>query len=274
VTRISSKIETRRLDVGDLPCLLELSRCAGWNQTVADWKVLLDLEPDSCLGVEEDGCVRATATLICYGTRLAWLGMVLTHPDYWRRGFARSLVGSCLEIAAARRIATVKLDATDSGLPLYESLGFLREQTIERWSGHGIAGNNAAQSTVTETLNYALDSVAFGADRSTLLSRLVVNGRSRASEAGFAMNRPGAHAEYLGPCVARSKEAARGLIENCLSESSGVYLWDLLPANRTALELATEFGFRSARKLMRMRKGEEIRGDESMVYAAGGFELG
>jgi GNAT superfamily N-acetyltransferase len=274
MTRICGKIETRRLDASDLPCLVELSRYAGWNQTAADWKVLLDLEPRGCLGIEEDGRIRATAILISYGRRLAWLGMVLTHPDYRRRGFARRLVGSCLEIAAAQRIRTVKLDATDSGFPLYESFGFLREQTIERWSGHGTAENEATHSTASDTPDYALDSVAFGADRSRLLKKLAENGRSHASEAGFVMSRPGAHAEYLGPCVARSKEAARKLIENCLSKSSGFYLWDLLPANTAPLELAAEFGFRRTRSLMRMRRGVELRGDESMVYATGGFELG
>lgn len=266
--------ETRQLSVADLPCLLGLSRGAGWNQTAADWMTLLEVQPDGCLGTDVGGQVVATATLLRYEDRLAWLGMVLTHPDYRRRGLARQLVRSCLDIAAVNGILSVKLDATENGLPLYENFGFVREQTIERWWGNDRTKNGAIDSAVCDKPEFALDRSAFGADRSTLLRKLAGNGSCRFSQDGFAMTRPGANAEYLGPCVTRSKETARLLIHDCLATSRGEYFWDLMPANVAALELATEFGFQRARRLVRMRRGVDVRGDESMIYAAGGFELG
>jgi GNAT superfamily N-acetyltransferase len=273
MSRKSVEGAPRRLEAADLPALLALSRCAGWNQTAADWMTLLELQPDNCLGMDAGGQVIATATLFAYGKTLAWLGMVLTHPDHRRRGHATRLVGACLEAAAAQGISTVKLDATESGLPLYERFGFVRDQSIERWSGHGIA-DSAIQTMNCDGAQFALDRSAFGADRSLLLRRLVNNGSARVSEGGFAMMRPGDNAEYLGPCVARSKDIARLLAHDCLATSRTECFWDLLPANVAALELATEFGFQRARRLVRMRRGVDVPGDESMIYAAAGFELG
>jgi hypothetical protein len=52
------------------------------------------------------------------------------------------------------------------------------------------------------------------------------------------------------------------------------WFWDLLPANAAAVELATEFGFAPVRRLVRMVRGERLRGDDTMVYAIAGFEFG
>ena len=127
----------RRLRAEDIPAAAQLSAQAGWNQTEEDWRTLLELSPDGCLAIEVDGHLAATTTLLCYGRRLAWIGMVLTKTEYQRRGFARRLMAHALETADTMGIATIKLDATDQGQPLYESLGFRSEQEIERWSRSG-----------------------------------------------------------------------------------------------------------------------------------------
>ena len=99
----------------------------------ADWERMITLEPLGCFGIEQDDRIVATTTLLTYGRDLAWVGMVSTHAEYQRRGYARQLVTAALELASAREIRSVKLDATDQGRPLYASLGFTDEQPIERW---------------------------------------------------------------------------------------------------------------------------------------------
>src|SRR5687767_9910723 len=114
----------RLLTSADVPQALELSAAAGWNQTPADWERMIELEPRGCFGIEADNRLVATTTLLTYGRDMAWIGMVLTHVDYQRRGYARLLVTAALELAAARAIPCTKLDATDQGRSLYASLGF------------------------------------------------------------------------------------------------------------------------------------------------------
>src|SRR6185437_165193 len=100
----------RRLDAGDLPTALALAQSAGWNQTLDDWRRLHALEPDGCFGIEADGRLVATASVLCYGRDLAWLGMVVTHPDYRRRGLARRLLDTAIASSDARGVRTLKLD--------------------------------------------------------------------------------------------------------------------------------------------------------------------
>ncbi len=127
----------RRLQSADIPAAYRLSADAGWNQTEDDWRLLMDLAPEGCLGIEVDGCLVATTTQICYGRKLSWIGMVLTHRQYRRQGLASKLLASCLEQAEQLQVETIKLDATDQGQGLYETFGFHAEQEVQRWSRPG-----------------------------------------------------------------------------------------------------------------------------------------
>ena len=264
--------KVRTLTAADLPHAMALSDIAGWNQSEADWRRLLHLDPKACLCVECEDKVVATTTLITYGTELAWLGMVLTHRNYLRRGFARSLVRSALDIAEARKVLSIELDATEQGLDLYRALGFREEHPIERWSGNSRRGSALSRVGQLADKHLVLDRQAFGADRTEVLHSL--SKTAFVEPGGFAMQRPGIRAAQLGPCVASSKAVAQRLIASCLSTYRGDWYWDLLPSNPSAVAIADEFGFKRARRLLRMVKGKERRGLHSMIYAGSGFELG
>jgi GNAT superfamily N-acetyltransferase len=265
----------RTLTVEDIPAALQLSTLAGWNQTAGDWQLLLDLAPNGCFAIEVGGMVVATASLLSYGDRLGWIGMVLTHPEYRRRGFAKRLFASVLDHADSRGIKTLKLDATDQGQPLYESYGFEIEQPVERWfrppSEVMKKSSTRAQSADCQDLDIA----AFGADRSTLLEMLRRRGKCFTNSDVYLLARPGRAAGYLGPFVARSRDAARDVLVQAISDSdtSGIF-WDLLPSNQDVVSLASELGFSAQRRLTRMFRGKQLRGRAELIYAIAGFELG
>ena len=281
-----STSQLRLMKPADLASATDLSTLAGWNQTLEDWRMLLDLAPDGCFGIEVDGRLVATTTLVSYQQRLAWIGMVLTHPDYRGRGFARRLVAGALERTDSLGIETVKLDATEQGRPLYESLGFQAEQLVERWFRRGSPESRPTESRATEfrppasslslpqTL-YDLDAQAFGADRSTVLQELARRSALYSNSDALLLARPGRATEYVGPCVAANPVAARALIAAVVNASAQTsWSWDLLPGNKNAIALAVEFGFTRQRCLTRMVRGKHLRGRDSMVYAIAGFELG
>ena len=267
--------QLRNFNNSDLPAVIELSTLAGWNQTADDWRMLLELAPDGCFGMEVGGHVVSTATLLSYGDRLGWIGMVLTHPEFRHQGFARELFERVLAIADSVGVKTLKLDATDQGQHLYESYGFKSEQAIERWFRPGSLAREISEPSVEFTKLHQLDREAFGADRSKLLEKLARRGRCCSDSAAYAFSRPGRSFLYLGPCVAESGEAARQVLEMPIGEpNAGGWFWDLLPSNQNAVALASELGFSPQRRLTRMFRGEELKGNDQLVYAIAGFELG
>jgi len=271
----SGSAKMRRLCAENIPTATQLSAGAGWNQTEEDWRTLLQLSPEGCLAIEVDGHLAATTTRLCYGRRLAWIGMVLTKAEYQRRGFARRLLAQALESADKMGIATIKLDATPQGRPLYESLGFRSEQEIERWSRPGEnAGHPPAGRTPTEEVWRDADSRVFGADRSQLLQRLAQLNPPRAISQSYLFSRPGRVTAYLGPCVSQNPRTARRLIEECVLNATCAWSWDLFARNQDAVALARDLGFSPQRHLVRMARGKELRETENAIYAIAGFELG
>jgi GNAT superfamily N-acetyltransferase len=262
----------RRLAYDDVPAAFQMSMDAGWNQTVEDWRRLLALEPEGCFGVESDGRLVATNTLLCYGQDLAWLGMVLTHPQYRRRGYAQKLLGAALDLAEGRGIRSVKLDATELGRCLYLKFGFEDEQPIERWKrepGPLKAIENSLRIGVPDA---RLDCAAFGTDRTRFLAAL---GEAACLDDAFVMQRSGSLARYLGPCVARTASSAESAILTTIaSHAEETWFWDLLPEQKQAVGIARSLGFTPVRHLMRMRRGAPVSGDDELVYATGGFEAG
>lgn len=271
---MNAKPLLRKLTPSDVPAAFALSTEAGWNQTEDDWRLLLELAPDGRLGIEVDGELASTATLVSYGRDLAWIGMVLTREPYRGRGFAKQLLMELIRLADESGIRSVKLDATDQGQPLYEKLGFRSEQPVERWHVP-VPQLHAASPPPVELTSRLLDAdrKAFGVDRTSLLHRLATGNRLLATDDSFLMTRPGRLCNYLGPCVADDPVTAKILIATAFNES-GEWYWDLVSANASAVDLAREFGFSPKRRLLRMVRGADLRGDERMVYALAGFEFG
>ena len=262
---------------------MQLKDTAGWNQTEQDWLRLLELEPAGCFGIECDGRLAATTMAVCYGDELAWIGMVITLPEFRRRGLGRALMRHTIEFLARRGVRWIKLDATDMGAPLYREFGFETEGTVERWLRPGSASRRFAnpQATLEQfRIDEKLDREAFGADRAQLLARLAGVESAAIPGQGYAMGRPGSVATYFGPCVATSAGAARGLLEWFLSRHAGEpVFWDLLAENREAVGLAVEYGFERARRLARMAlrgtsDAPPLSANNRQTFAIAGLEYG
>jgi GNAT superfamily N-acetyltransferase len=250
----------RLLEPSDVPQALALSQAVGWNQTAADWSLVIELNPTGCFAIDGEGMIAATTTTIRYGSRLAWIGMVLTHPDFRGRGFARALMQRALDYLGD--VETIKLDATEMGVPLYRQLGFEDECAIERWTGQ-----SQAAPVEVETFEYpGSDMEAFGADRNVVLKRLAKI-ESASFEGAFAMGR----GNRFGPCVSQSQESAQMLAQWFFARHANEEIvWDLFPENN----LAESLGFHRLRTLTRMSRGRKLKSNNALIYAGAGFEFG
>jgi GNAT superfamily N-acetyltransferase len=269
----------RPLTPADLPAAMRLKDLANWNQVEGDWLRILHFDPQGAFGLFSGGELAATATALTYGRDLAWIGMVLTHPEFRGRGFASQLMTACLEYLKARQVTEVKLDATDFGIGVYRRFGFVEECPIERWGRPAGPLPLDLPAPAAAPPDLALDLRAFGTDRAAVLDHLSRCSTVASAGDGFAMSRAGSRAAYIGPAVAATPETAKTLLASLVAPlASGVIYWDLFPGHPAAA-IAAEFGFAAARALTRMSLvltpgAPRITPHNELVYAIGGFELG
>ena len=283
----AEEFEIRQLAGGDVAEAMRLKATAGWNQTEGDWLRLLRLCPRGCFAATSGAGLVGTTTTVVYGRELAWVGMVLVDPEFRRRGIATALVRAALDGLDAAGVATVKLDATPEGAPVYEALGFEAELRIERWVGAaGVKPSpaQAAERTPVPSQLFELDRRAFGADRSELLKALWAesdlkpaasagaDGRLR----GYALARRGALADYVGPLVAEEAETAAALLDEVLKRpGAGRVCVDLNTTYSGGARVLEARGFVRQRELIRMRRGVGSgAGTSGIVFAIAGPEVG
>lgn len=278
-------INIRLLLESDIPAAMQLKEAAGWNQTEEDWRRLLALDPNGCFAAGQEGRLVGTTTTTIYGNDLAWIGMVLVDRQQRRQGIATRLMKVALDYLNGK-VATVKLDATAQGKPVYEKFGFQVESLVERWSGTTKARNGEtpkvpAHTAVRDLL--ALDRVAFNADRSKLIEKLIEDAcvspvLLRAADgtlSGYALARRGTNADYVGPVVAKNPQDVESLLDQVLSQ---------LPGRRLCIDFNTECGagtsvlsdrgFVKERDLIRMNAGAPSMKTSPAIIAIAGPEIG
>ena len=280
----------RNMGVKDFASADSLRSLSSWNQTHADWARFLYISPETCFIAEINGQVVGTATLTLYGITLAWVGMMLVHPEYRRQGIGKRLLEHCLAQSRQRGVRTVVLAATPAGKQLYDSLGFVQQYTLSRWAGRsaiacsGSLPTGMAEWHETDSVHVErLDTEAFGVSRSAMrdalaadsISKRVLRSPSNQIE-GYGFLREGADAAYLGPVVARTAEAGIELLEALLERSNAenVYL-DSPDANSAAAHWAQKRGFSIQRPLIQMFVGASPPpGNPEMQFGLAGPEVG
>ena len=78
-------IRIRQMTAADLGLGMRLKSQAGWNQTEADWRRFLEMQPDGCFVAEFDGVSVGTAVGCVFGS-VAWIAMVLVDAEFRGRG--------------------------------------------------------------------------------------------------------------------------------------------------------------------------------------------
>ena len=136
MTEGGPRLDFRDMTEADLADGLRLSRASGWNQTLADWRLLLSLGPGLFRVALLDGRIVASGGAVRYGDALAWICMILVDPE--RRGhglgtriFDEVLVRCETEMRAGR-LRCVGLDATPAGHGIYLQRGFVDSGSLVR----------------------------------------------------------------------------------------------------------------------------------------------
>jgi hypothetical protein len=210
---------------------------------------------------------------MAYGRDLAWICMVLVHPEARGRGLASRLVSEVLDRVSG--FAVVGLDATPQGRPVYARLGFADGPSLLRVEA-GTDRRASARTSATHPVRdpdleavLRRDREVFGADRSRILRFALQSAPEYAwvvmegdTLAGYCFGRHGHDAEQIGPLVARTSENARDLAAAALAaRPDRRFFLDVTTAGR---RLATDLGFREQRAFTRMYRSRSIESSEDL----------
>jgi len=270
------KVDFREMTGADLPDGLRLSRASGWNQTLADWRLMLALGSGLFRVGVEDGRVVATGGAVRYGRALAWICMILVDPACRGRGLGTrafdEVLARLLEERERDGLEAIGLDATPAGHGIYAQRGFVDGPALLRLRREAGPGAAAGSGRIEPTRPMVpadlgpvldLDRGVFGADRAAVLrdalaaapglARVAVDGgRVR----GYCFGRHGDHSDHVGPVVAEDPALALALVAGCSrTEGARPLILDARGEPSWTAALGT-LGFRSQRPFTRMYVGD------------------
>jgi GNAT superfamily N-acetyltransferase len=253
-----------------------------WNQTAEDWAFFIS--HGTVFGARDAvGRLVATAAVLAYSGRFAWISLVIVAKSHRGRGLGTRMLSQCVATLRSHSLTGV-LDATAAGGKVYTPLGFQPLFGLNRWQGSGGGSSTRgelvqplAASSVGQTA--VLDAAAFGAKREMLLAdccaRVGTRGFVLADRGGFALVRRGRVASHVGPVVAPNEHDALALIETALVATPGNIFLDV-PDVWTGIAVWLDArGFAVQRPFVRMALGRDApSGDRARLFAIAGPEYG
>ncbi|HTW04355.1 MAG TPA: GNAT family N-acetyltransferase [Streptosporangiaceae bacterium] len=216
------------LTAADLPGCMALAVDRAWTAEEHKWRLLFEL--GTVYGVrDETGAPAGVVVLTRYGEDLAAIGMMLVAARYGRQGIGRRIMTHVLAEADG---ATVFLNATTMGRPLYERLGFVPVGSTHTFAGElAVPPGHEPTSRPAEPGDLAairrLDAQANGVDRPRLVRflpgfteqlRVIEHDGGIAGYAGGWRNTDGLN---IGPVIADRAEDAAALIADVAAAAAG-----------------------------------------------------
>jgi GNAT superfamily N-acetyltransferase len=253
-----------------------------WNQTAEDWAFFIS--HGTVFGARDAvGRLVATAAVLAYSGRFAWVSLVIVAKSHRGRGLGTRMLSQCVATLRSHSLTGV-LDATAAGVNVYTPLGFRPIFGLKRWEGVGggaatrgeqvrpLAASSAGQIAV-------LDAAAFGATREMLFDEFCVRIGTRgfvlADGSGVALVRRGRVASHMGPVVAPNEHDALALIETALVATPGNIFLDVPDAWNGIAVWLDQRGFAVQRPFVRMALGRDAPcGDPARLFAIAGPEYG
>lgn len=257
----------RPMHAGDLAAMHRLAQQMSWPHRPEDCALMLQLGA---------GIIAVDAAEDPVGVGMRWsfghdagtIGMMLVARERQGRGIGRALMMWLIGDAGARALM---LNATAEGLPLYEKLGFARTGLVHQHQAR-FAEKQALPAAPTVPLRRAapvnhaalcaLDSAAFGADRSALIHGLLASGDAWLSEdaegvTGFAILRPFGRGTMIGPVIAPDEDAAIALVSAAAKAApAGVLRIDIAAGATRLGEWLTAAGLPAIDTVTTMRRGD------------------
>jgi GNAT superfamily N-acetyltransferase len=272
----------QRLTLDDLPDCLVLAQDRDWPAEENKWRLLLEV--GTAYGLrDEAGDLVGTTIVSRFQADLAAISMVLVAARYGRRGLGGTLMRHALAEAGE---ATVFLNATEYGRPLYERLGFvpvgmtyvhvgdftLPTRQAGRLGRAGGSGSRPAEPADLAAIR-TLDAQVNGTDRTQLIDRLPAFAEQlrvieRHGEiTGYAGAWRNVDDLVIGPVIAEVAADAMTLIADLAARACGPVRVDVDGRHPRLRTWATEHGLVPVfQSTVMVHAGRSLPGDRDRWY--------
>jgi predicted N-acetyltransferase YhbS len=280
----SADLILRQLLPDDAPAVNAMHRKVNWLNPLAQQRQHITWGGAGSLCLCDGERIVATSVNIVYSPVLAWIGMVVTDPDYQRQGLARRIMRASLEYLEQQGVQTIMLDASAFGYGLYTSLNFRDVFRIEVSTGiaHSYPEQNGVRPATQADLPRIteLDAAVFGVERPQVARWWLESGASLVHEdegliTGYIFRKAIGNTNRFGPWYDRTPLGAERLLKTALSSIEGQPTRvDLVSVNAPALTVARQCGLDYASHVTRMALGGVQPGQMQDFYGVASFTTG
>lgn len=274
---MSDAYRYRTATAADMPAAHALSVHLKWPHREEDWAMVQ--RTSEGFVAELDGQLVGVA-FACHQGAYSSIGLVIVSDQHQSKGIGRQLMSLCLDAAAPR---TPILNATESGAPLYVSMGFVEYARIQQHQGvpqttPTVAATGDARCRELARDEYPqlieLANAGSGLDRTAILNDLlptaecVVGVEVDGQLKGGALLRRFGRGHLIGPVVAQNLEQAQQMITYLLALIPGAFVrFDIL-ADCGLVDWLEGMGLPCVDRAPRMVLGEPPRARDGIVQFA------
>lgn len=236
----------------DLAQAWQLSKDLTWPHRLEDWEQMLSLG-NGVVAITPEGTVIGTILWWAWGKQAACLGMIIVSPAWQGHGIGKHLMALARQALPGYRL---HLNATSSGVPLYEKTGFHSTGVVAQHQGNvstvpliplpeGCRMRPMGSADLSAIC--AMDTAALRMDRSALVEHLMNDGRgilvdSEKGILGFSFCRKFGWGHVAGPVIAQDPTFALPMLAYWAGTCAGQFLRVDLPQDETVTTLLDQWG--------------------------------
>lgn len=260
----------------------------GWNPGLADADAFWAADPDGFVGLEHDGELIGSGSVVSYDGRLGFMGLFIVRPDLRGLGIGRRLWLHRRDhlLGRLRPGAAIGMDGVIAMRAFYERGGFAaaHDQVRMRTVGRAAAADPELEplAAVPGTAVEEFDLAHFGVPRRRFLRAwtdpaggraLALRDRGRLRGLGIA--RPCREGFKIGPLFADGAEVAERIFLGLSAAAEGAPVSiDVPERNGAAVALAERHEMEETFRCTRMYLGEPPPVDWDGVFGVTTLELG
>ena len=263
----------------DLKFCHHLTELEDWNYSYEEISTLYST-PGATFFIARDERPRGMVATFRYGL-MAWLGLLIVSEECRKRGIGTMLLEKALHHEKSQGVTTVRLEAVQDAVSLYENLGFTPEFESLRMKGKSDGNYEKYDKIPSEMVEdiAGFDAPYFGASRYHFLKRCftlspITLVKRNPTITGYLMARHATTCK-IGPCVAEDEKIFTQLLETVLSQTGGSITIGIPACNVEGIDVLKHYGFTITSVSVRMVWGKEgFGGNPKNIFAIGGPEKG